>query len=52
MEKLKEKLNQAISKLTFNELVELLNKTEIPEARGVILDKMETNYPMQFEKWL
>ena len=38
--------------LTFNELVNLLDKTELPEARDVILDVMEIQYKSQFINWL
>lgn len=52
MKELQEKLKEMLKGYSFNELVDLLNKTELPEARGTILDAMEEYHKEEFYKWL
>lgn len=52
MEELKTKLKNNLRDLTFNEIIEILNKTELIEAREIILDVLSEKYPIEFEKWI
>ena len=54
IEKLQTKLfnKLATKNLSFDELLNLLNKTELPEARATILDVMEIYHGNDFMKWI
>lgn len=54
---MKERVNELLKNLkSFNEVEEVLNKIPADnggaEIRGLILDYMEENYPVEFEAWL
>lgn len=54
MEKLQTKLfnKLATKNLSFDELLNLLNKTELPEARATILYFMEIHHGNDFMNWI
>ena len=52
MKDLQNKLLENLKGYDFNELENLLNKTNLPEAREVILNAMEKYHEKQFYKWL
>lgn len=54
---MKEKVNGLLKNLkSFNEIVNVLDNIPADkggaEIRGLILDYMEENYPVEFEAWL
>ncbi len=52
MEELETKLIEMLKGYNFKEMEKLLNKTELPEARGAIMDAMEKYHEEEFVKWL
>lgn len=52
MEELKNKLKEKLQNLNFEEMKGLLKTTRLNEARGVILEVMENNFPKEFEKMI
>lgn len=52
LDQLKKELKSKLETLSFKELVELINKTTDSEARGMILDTMESNYEEEFINWI
>ena len=52
MKELQEKLKKSLYGYNFKELMQILNNTELPEARETIMNVMEENFEEEFNKWL
>ena len=52
MKELQKKLIEMLKGYSFKEMEDILNRTELPEARGAILEAMEKYHKVEFNKWL
>ena len=52
MKELQEKLIENLKGYSFDEILELLNKQEVPEVREALMNAMEKYHKERFYKWL